>query len=104
MNEELARVTRFFGWDAERWVERAVMYTARLESPLHYNDTTHPLIQERDHKARQILLLGKVAYAHRQATIRETLRQDAEFQFETMHPKLSRMNDGTDASILYECV
>lgn len=95
---------RFFGWDLERWAKRAAKYSELMEKPLEYSGEDHPLIQERNHQAQRLLWMGKVAYAHRQTDIREHLFVDAQAHFENIHPSLSKMKDGTDAGVIYECV
>ena len=60
LNEELARVYRFFGWDAARWEDRGRGYALRSTAPVVYTHHTHTQIQDRDHQNAMVLNTGKV--------------------------------------------
>ena len=80
LNEEMRRVSAFFSSQSNWWRSLAV---ATTEQP-------------------DVLQSGKIAYADRQADIREAMRIRCEVEWKGLSAKLLTM-DGRDPSIMVEC-
>jgi len=78
--EEMRRVSAFFSWQCNWWKSLVASITEQPE-----------VLQE-----------GKIAYACRQADIRDAMKLHCEAKWEGLGDKLLKM-DGRDPSIMVEC-
>jgi hypothetical protein len=98
LNEEMRRVLAFFKWQASDWREKAlelenVPLTSRIENSL---------LSQADIKSRQPTRDGKIAYAYRQASIRDQMFTYFVAKWTDFPSKLLHM-EGKDAQIRIEC-
>ena len=69
LNEEMRRVLAFFKWQASDWRKKAV----ELENTPLTSRIENLLLSQADIKSRQPTRDGKIAYAYRQASIRDRM-------------------------------
>jgi hypothetical protein len=74
--EEMGRVERFWGWDADRWAGRAVVCESLANNPPTGTEV-YSEIRERNTEDFKRVMRGKAAYAHRQVALRLDLRKIA---------------------------
>ena len=95
--EEMRRVLAFFTWQAEMWRTSGREYQQKeLTSSLSIDVLAMADIQVQD-----VLRQGKIAYAFRQASIREDMGRTCEAKWKDIYEKLIHM-DGFDAAVLIE--
>lgn len=75
----MRRVEQFWAHSAKTWTQRATLYEGLLQTrlPPSADIAAFPRLVEDEHLERVGSYPGKIAYARRQATLRETLRDTA---------------------------
>lgn len=97
----MRRVIAFFTWQAVWWQHQPLI-SDRLTGPLITGDTTNTLLGARRAVNLVSLQEGGVAYADRQARIRDSMRLVCEKKWEDIREQLVYMEEH-DARILVEC-
>ena len=69
MTEEMHRVLAFFKWQVSDWRQKA----HQLEHKLLTSTIQNPVLAKADIDSRQLTKEGKIAYAYRQAGIRDQM-------------------------------
>lgn len=87
LNEEMRRVLAFFKWHADDWKQKAL----NLENMLPTTAFAEPLLAEADLRSQNIIREGKIAYAYRQATIRDQMRTHFSNKWKDLPSKLISM-------------
>lgn len=95
LNEEMRRVLATFRWQADTWRKLGLKFdTGAFDS----TDGMEVARRRREYIVRE----GMVAYASRQASIREQMRTHCLIQWTGLSSKLNTM-DGKDVDKLVEC-
>jgi hypothetical protein len=97
--EEMRRVVAYFKWRATWWADQA-HDPQIIENPLRKGDLLPALQALRDEDDRRIIL-GKCAYALRQADVQNRMREFCERKWTGLSEKLLSMAD-RDATVMVE--
>jgi hypothetical protein len=94
----MRRVLAFFKWQASDWRGKAL----ELENTPLTSMIENPLLSKADIESRQPTREGKIAYAYRQASIRDRMLAHFTVKWKDFPAKLLHM-EGRDARIRIEC-
>lgn len=105
LREEMRRVEQFWAHAVKAWNERARMYEKLVVErlPPSADITDFPKLMEAEHRERVGSFYGKIAYARRQAALREQLRQSSVQAHAHLIGPLMQMDKG-DGVIADACV
>ncbi|EAU89527.1 hypothetical protein CC1G_02416 [Coprinopsis cinerea okayama7 len=102
--EEIRRVEVTFEWEAKRWRDRAAFQQSSeswVDPPVtEFNQ--HPSVYSLEVAGLERVRQGKVAYAHRQAAIRDAMILHAKKTFGSIRSQLMEMWDGKSPWIMVE--
>lgn len=94
----MRRVLAFFEYQANNWKQKAF----NLENTSLTTAITEPALAQANLQFQKIIREGKIAYAYRQANIRDQMRVHFSNQWAKLSPKLLYM-DNADAQVRIEC-
>ena len=94
----MQRVVTFFEWQANDWMKKAT----ELENLLLTSTIPEPRLAAADLKSREVIRNGKIAYAYRQAGIRDCMRNHFCSKWKDLSARLLHM-ENSDALIRIEC-
>lgn len=98
LHEEMRRILATFDWQCENWRKIA----QQLETRNLDSSQTIPSLAQADISTQLIKREGQVAYAYRQAAIRNDMRKRCEMHWEKCRSALLVL-EGFDATVMVEC-
>jgi len=96
--EEMRRVSATFSWQCEKWTKVA----RQLEATALSSSQTVPALAQADVMTQAVKKEGKIAYAHRQAAIRNEMLNYCKLRWEKYNNMLLTL-EGFDAKVMVEC-
>lgn len=108
LREEMRRVEQFWSHGVRTWQQRAELYEKLQHErlPPSPDIASFPRLVEDEHEQRVGSFQGKIAYARRQATLREDLRQRSALAHAHLIEPLLQMDKGNgvvvDGSVMVE--
>ncbi|KAJ3528898.1 hypothetical protein NMY22_g9219 [Coprinellus aureogranulatus] len=109
LREEMRRVAQFWAHGAKTWTERAELYEKLVEQRLPPSAAVaaFPQLVDDEHNLRVGSFYGKIAYARRQAALRERLRENSVKAHAHLVEPLLHMDKGDgkvlDGTVMVEC-
>lgn len=97
LNEEMRRVWAFFKWQASDWRQKA----RKLENKPVISLFDNSVLRQADVESQRAVRNGKIAYAYRQASIRDRMIAHIVAKWKDFPSKLLHMENG-DARIRIE--
>lgn len=94
----MRRVVAFFDWKADDWRKKAM----NLENSTLTSVIPEPRLAEADIRSQQLIKDGKIAYAYRQAGIRQRMKSRFSNEWKDLPMRLLEMENG-DARVRIEC-
>lgn len=94
----MRRVVTFFKWQADDWMQKAT----KLENSSLTSTIPEPILAAADLKSQEVIRNGKIAYAYRQAGIRERMRNHFCTKWKDLPARLLHM-ENVDALLRIEC-
>lgn len=98
LHEEMRRVSATFSWQSEKWTNIA----QRLEATKLSSSQTVPSLAQADVMTQAVNEEGKIAYAYRQAAIRNEMLNQCKLRWEKYKIPLLTL-EGFDAKVMVEC-
>jgi hypothetical protein len=98
LHEEMRRVLATFAWQSQNWKTIA----RQLETTELTSSQSIPVLVQTDIIAQTVAREGKIAYAYRQAAIRDEMGKHCKGRWEKCQNELLRL-EGFDAGIMVEC-
>jgi len=96
--EEMRRVLATFSWQSEKWMKVA----RQLETKELLSSQTVSALAQADIMTQAVKEEGKIAYAYRQAAIRDGMLKHCKLRWEKYNILLLTL-EGFDAKVMVEC-